>query len=374
MGLEVQAIERFELAGTLNGHPGHVRSDEAKRPFGAIFALAVASRTAAEPLRTESLRTATAALLAWATVYRPTGNPIDEWFFIPLLQAADLIAPAMDPAPGRTVLDWVAEFATAGDAFFAAKRDRNPARANNYHIAAVRPLVEIALFAPDLITPDLDPADQRTALDWVAEFAVAGDKFFAAKHDRNSSRANNWMARRLLIRAVATTVAGLTSPRAELPGQLAEFTARNYIEGPSGQPDGRTFDFRQRDALNYHVAAVQPLVEITLYAPDLVTPGVRAAAASGLDFIRPYFLGEATHIEFVSTTVRFDHVRRDDGNPVFQPEPWDPKRGRVVLRLARPVFPEVRPWTEDIVDARYDPRTKLLAAIYGEPQRRAQWP
>jgi hypothetical protein len=54
--------------------------------------------------------------------------------------------------------------------------------------------------------------------------------------------------------------------------------------------------------------------------------------------------------------------------------PWDPARGRVVLRLARAVFPEVRSWTEDIVDARYDPRTKLLAAIHCEPQRRAQWP
>jgi hypothetical protein len=57
-------------------------------------------------------------------------------------------------------------------------------------------------------------------------------------------------------------------------------------------------------------------------------------------------------------------------HPVFQ-GPWDPDHGRLVLRLARPVFPEIRPWTEDIVDARYDPRTKLLAAIYGEPQRRA---
>jgi hypothetical protein len=42
-GLVVRPIERFELAGTLNGHPDHVRSDEAKKPFGAIFALAVAS-------------------------------------------------------------------------------------------------------------------------------------------------------------------------------------------------------------------------------------------------------------------------------------------------------------------------------------------
>jgi len=38
------------------------------------------------------------------------------------------------------------------------------------------------------------------------------------------------------------------------------------------------------------------------------------------------------------------------------------------------VFPEIRPWTEDIVDTSYDPRTKLPAAIYGKPRRRTQWP
>jgi hypothetical protein len=32
LGLKVRPIERFELAGTLSGHPGHVRSDEAKQP------------------------------------------------------------------------------------------------------------------------------------------------------------------------------------------------------------------------------------------------------------------------------------------------------------------------------------------------------
>jgi len=313
LGLVVRPIERFELAGTLNGHPGHVRSDEAKRPFGAIFALAVASRTAAEPLRSESQRAAAAALLAWARVYPPTGNPIDERFFVPLFQAADLIA------------------------------------------------------------ADLSATDRHTLLDWVGEFAVAGDGFYAPKTYQNTARMNNWMAWRLLVRAVATTVAGLPSLRAELPDQLAEFTARNYVDGPLGRPDGRTHDFVQRDALNYHIAAVQPLVEILLCAPDLVGATVRAAVLSGLDFVRPYFLGQAQHIEFARTTVSFDLARRDDGNPVFQHAPWDPKRGRVLLRLARPVFPEIRPWTDDIVDARYDPRTKLLASIHGEPQRRAEW-
>jgi hypothetical protein len=50
-----------------------------------------------------------------------------------------------------------------------------------------------------------------------------------------------------------------------------------------------------------------------------------------------------------------------------------PGRGRVPLRPARPVFLEVRAWTGDIVDASYDPPTRLLAAIYGEPQRGAEW-
>ncbi len=313
LGLVVQPIDRFELAGTLNGHPGHVRSDEAKRPFGAIFALAVASQTAAEPLRQESLRTAAAALLAWARVYPPTGNPINERFFVPLLQAADLIG------------------------------------------------------------ADLDAGDRRTLLDWAGEFAYAGDKFYAPKAYRNTARMNNWMAWRLLVRTVAATVGGLASLRAELSDQLIQFASRNYIAGPSGQPDGRTYDFRQRDALNYHLAAVQPLVEILLYAPDVVSTDVRSAVLSGLEFVRPYFLRQRQHVEFASTTVPFDLARRDDGNPVFQHAPWDPARGRVLLRLARPAFPEIRPWTDDIVDARYDPRTKLLAAIYGEPLRSAEW-
>jgi len=312
-GLVVRPTERFELAGTLNGHPGHVRSDEAKRPFPAVFALAVAARSATGPLRARGRDAAVTALLAWARVYRPTGNPVDEWFFVPLLQAADLLAGEI---PG---------------------------------------------------------ADIAILRGWAREFAASGDAFYARLADGNKVRSNNWMARRLLIRCVACTVAADSAARAQMPALLREFTARNFIASPAGQRDGRTFDFAQRDALHYHIAAVRPLVEMTLYAPDLVDRQARAAVASGLEFLRPFFLGERQHVEFARTTVSFDAARRDDGNPAFQNAPWDPRGGRVVLRLARTAYPEVRGWTEQIVDAGYDPRTKLLAAIYGEPQRQAQW-
>lgn len=313
LGLAVHPIERFELAGTLNTHPGHLRSDEAKRSFPAIFALAAAGRTAPEPLRTRSIDVARSALRAWAEVYRPTGNPIDEWFFVPVLQAVDLVA-GTAPADG-------------------------------------------------------DGALRR----WAGAFASSGDGFYRGKPARNPSRVNNWMARRLLVRAVATTVNGDRRARAEMAPMLERFVEGNYVAGPSGVTDGRTYDFVQRDALHYHIAAVEPLVEVALHAPDLVVARVRAAVLSGLEFLRPFFEGERTHVEFVHTSVSFDVTRRDDGNPVFRNAPWEPARGRVVLRLARAVFPEIRPWTEDIVDHRYDPRTKLLAAIHGEPRCQSGW-
>jgi hypothetical protein len=314
LNLVARPIEQFELAGTLNQHPGHVRSDRAKENFPAIFALAVAGRSAREPLRTHSRAAAASALLSWARVYRATGNPVDEWFFVPLLQAVDLVAGC------------------------------------------------------------LTPAQEATLLAWAQTFAISGDHFYQRLGDRNPARANNWMARRLLIRAVASTVAGDAAARAAMPGLLREFTARNYVAGPSGQRDGRTFDFIQRDALLYHIAAVQPLVEVLLYTPDLADQHVRAAILSGLEFLRPFFLGHQDHAEFARTSNSFDRERRDDGNPQFRDAPWDPARGRVLLRVARAAFPEIRGWTEQIVDHRYDPRTKLLAAIYGEPQHRAEWP
>jgi hypothetical protein len=314
LNLVARPIERFELAGTLNQHPGHVRSDRAKADFPGIFALAVAGWSAREPLRTHSRRAATPALLSWAEVYQATGNPVDEWFFVPLLQAVDLVAGS------------------------------------------------------------LAPAEEATLLRWAQTFAVSGDHFYEHLGDRNPARANNWMARRLLIRAVASTVAGDATARSAMQALVREFAARNYVAGPSGQPDGRTFDFIQRDALHYHIAAVQPLVEVLLYAPDLANQHVRAAILSGLEFVRPFFLGHQQHVEFARTSISFDRERRDDGNPQFQNAPWDPARGRVLLRLARAAFPEIRAWTEQIVDHRYDPRTKLLAAIHGEPQHRAEWP
>ncbi|MGH7212315.1 MAG: alginate lyase family protein, partial [Acetobacteraceae bacterium] len=299
----------LHLAGTLNRDPAHQASDRAKASFPVIFDLAVCARTAAEPLRDRCVDKAKSALLAWARVYRPSGNPIDERFFAPMLQAADLLVPVLPSAPARRLLAWVRAFATAGDAFYASR----------------------------------PPAD--------------------------TARSNNWMAARLLVRALAATVCDDRALQAGTRDLLDAFAARNFVPDAGGRIDGETFDFMQRDALEYHVTDLWFLTQIALFAPAIVAPHARALILDGLRFLKPFYLGERRHVEFVHTTVAFDIKRRDEdtNNPAFQNQPWDPAQARPLLRLARLVFPEVRAWTGDVVDAGYDERISLLAAAFGEP-------
>jgi hypothetical protein len=262
LGLVVRPIERFELAGTLNGHPGHVRSDEAKRPFGAIFALAVASRTAAEPLRGDSFRTAAAALRAWAGTYRPTGNPIDEWFFVPLLQAADLIAPGLDPAGRRTVLDWATEFAVAGDAFFEVKRDRSPARANNWMARRLAP--RCGRWSRSRCSPRIwsrRRCARKCCRAWTSssptaggQAGVPGDQAVDRGHRRHKLRSAQQAAGRDLRRAVAAGAVALTSSR----GSTAHGGTR--CRTSCGNPSPGRSRWRSRAGCSAPAAAARSLV------------------------------------------------------------------------------------------------------------------
>ncbi len=156
-------IERFELAGTLNGHPGHVRSDRAKQNFPAIFSVAVTGYRARDPLRSYSRATADSALLSWAGVYRPTGNPIDEWFFVPLLQAVDLLAWSLPRGEQAALRDWVQAFVTTGDRFYAGKAAGNSARANNW---MARRLPVVTTGTPRSATPRGSPPVPACCSGW----------------------------------------------------------------------------------------------------------------------------------------------------------------------------------------------------------------
>lgn len=256
----IQPAAALHLAGTLNRDPAHQASDRAKASFPLIFDFAVCARTAAEPLRGQCLDKAKSALLAWAHVYRPSGNPIDERFFAPMLQAVDLLVPVLPSAPAGRLLAWARAFATAGDAFYASR-------------------------------PPNDTA-----------------------------RSNNWMSARLLVRALAATICDDRALQASTRDLLDAFVSRNFVPDGRGRIDGATFDFMQRDALEYHVADLWFLTQIALFAPAIATPRARALILDGLLFLKPFYLGERQHVEFLHTTVAFDVKRRDEdtNNPAFK--------------------------------------------------------
>ncbi len=301
--MKVDAVSALHLAGTLNRDPGHIESDRVKAEFPAIFDLAVCARLGAADRRETCRSKAREAVLLWAKTYRVTGNPIDEGYLLPILETTDLLWPVLGDADRAVLAPWIRSFATQGDLFFAKM---NPA------------------------------TDSRLK--------------------------NNWSAWRFLLRGVVAKIVDDAALAADTRTFLRNFVAGNLPPARGGE----SFDFVQRDALHYHAYDLEPLVKLALSAPDLFDAATRANVTAGLLFLKPFFTGEKTHIEFLHTTVPFDIQRKDAGQVEFENLPWDPSHARALLRLARPIFPEVRPWTAGVVDEAYDPMIKLLAAIFGE--------
>lgn len=302
LGQQIFPAAQFRLEGTLNSDPAHQAADRVKATFPMIFKLALAARLGPEAVRGPALANVSRILLAWSATYRPTGNPIDERFFLPLFLALDIVLP-------------------------------------------------------------LQPRVAQLAMrSWLEDFVSAGDRFYARRPANDLARRNNWMSARLMVRALSGTVTGNLRIGAETRRLLSGFGEVNFERDAAGRLDGRTFDFRQRDALAYHVADLDFLVAILSLVPGVVDAAMRDHIRRGLLFLKPYYLGDKKHIEFQHTTVSFDLKRRDQDptNTGFQNLPWQPAQARPLLRLAALSFPEIRSWTGPVVA---DPRTELLVAL-----------
>lgn len=301
LGQKILPAPQLRLEGTLNRDPAHQAADRVKATFPTILNLALAARLGPEALRGPALDKVSRILLAWSATYRPSGNPIDERFFLPLFLALDLVLP-------------------------------------------------------------LQPRGVQLPLrSWLRDFSTAGDRFYARRPPEDLARRNNWMSARLLVRAMSGAAAGDAILGTKTRSLLSGFAQVNFERDAAGRLDGRTFDFRQRDALAYHVADLEFLVAILSFVPAVVDVAVRNHIRRGLLFLKPYYLGEMEHIEFVHTTVSFDLKRRDQdpSNTGFQNRPWQPAQARPLLRLATLSFPEIASWAPHQADS----QTELLVAL-----------
>jgi Alginate lyase len=214
------------------------------------------------------------------------------------------------------------------------------------------PLIE----AIDLVAPLLSADDRHVAEHLVRELATSGDAFFHPLKPSDGRLANNWTSWRLAIRAIAATTIGDDKLARETAGYFLQHAAHNI------KPDGSTIDFVERDALLYHLYDIEAYVTAAAFAPATLSPSTRDALRHAIELVHPYFDGSKQHVEFVHTTVVFDVERRKAAVADYQNVPWKPEAARPLLRLARPLFPEIRAWTEKVVDPNYEPFLKLFVA------------
>ena len=182
------------------------------------------------------------------------------------------------------------------------------------------------LLASDLLLPAFrDPVDRRR--DDLLRRLCDG---YLERPLKGGSAANNWNSHR--VKLIAAAAFGLGDERRIMRARKA-FEAQLLV---NIEPDGTTFDFRQRDAIHYVVYTLEPLLK-TAYAArqhgldwyELVDRRLPAAVA----WLRPYADGSRTHEEFVRTTVRFDRERADAGVPGFSGL-FRPEKAKSVMALA----------------------------------------
>ena len=320
----VEPIERIEMEGVLSTENRYQRSSKAVRIFPTMIAWAFCARLEpADPAGQKCKAALFEGLFGkdgnqgWLGIYKPTGNPIDESNLLPLIQAIDI----------------------AGPLFTTTQTEK--------------------------------------ARSFLKTIINQGDRFFAAKKSGTSSRVNNHNTWRLTVRATAAKVLNDQTLLSETRGLFTRQVADDLLEPSGWKPDPAcpnntsearygSYDFRQRDALHYHVYNLEAFVFAATFTPDVFSQTERKAIGDALDFLRPYFMGQKIHREFVCSSVRFDRERAEAGIEEYNAHPWKPERARKLLRDARPVFPEIGLWTTNIVDENYSPVLKLSAALHGE--------
>jgi hypothetical protein len=262
-------VKRIVSEGRLHSDPEKIQSLKTRGDLPKAEALGYAYALTGKTEYGEKAREFT---LAWARVYEPDGNPINETEFIRLMKGYDLTRNLYTAQERGEVDRWLLRMAEKQK---AAIRPASSTSKNNHHSHRLKIVGHVAFL---LANPGL--------IDWI-----------------------------------------MSDTRRHLNVNL--------------YPDGSTFDFRQRDALHYHVYDLLPLIELAtaadkngmnLYAH---TTPEGAGLEKSIAFLIPYITGEKTHREFVQSSVKFDLQRSTAGDPSIKVgEKWNPKKAKILFDLA----------------------------------------
>ncbi|SFA42462.1 Alginate lyase [Pedobacter suwonensis] len=192
-----------------------------------------------------------------------------------------------------------------------------------------------AIDAFDLIRKDLAGKDKQQIEQWLMETAWAEINSKRMKAGR-ATAINNWNAHRL--KEVGEIGYVLNNQ------EFIKWTIENLKSHININlfPDGTSLDFKERDAMHYHIYDLEPMLKLAIMidrakGPDFYTyqSPKGSSIKKSVEWLIPYINGEKQHEEYVHTTVKFDRDRAKNNEPGFAPGTmFKPDLALPVLKLA----------------------------------------
>jgi len=192
-----------------------------------------------------------------------------------------------------------------------------------------------AIEAYDLLKEAMPANDQKVIADWLSRTAEAEINSKRMVPGRKTAT-NNWNAHRLKI--VGTIGYALNNKK------LIDWTIENLKKhiAVNLYADGTSLDFKERDAMHYHIYDLEPLLKLSIVIKRASNENFytyQSAEGSSIkksvDWLIPYIKGEKQHEEYVNTTVKFDRERAQNNETGFAAGTmFKPELALPVLKLA----------------------------------------
>ncbi|MFW0714283.1 alginate lyase family protein [Pedobacter sp. N23S346] len=192
-----------------------------------------------------------------------------------------------------------------------------------------------AIEAYDLIKTKI-PAQEKKVIDkWLMETARAEINSKRMKPGK-ATAINNWNAHRL--KEVGEIGYVLNNPEF-ITWAIDNLKSHINI---NLNADGTSLDFKQRDALHYHLYDLEPLLKLAI----IINRGKGenfytyespkgSSIRKSIEWLLPYVTGVKQHEEYVNTTVKFDRDRAKNNETGFAPGTmFEPKLAVPILKLA----------------------------------------
>lgn len=276
------AIPKLHTEGTLPGKGIREISLKAKEDQPLILAFAMAYRQTGDRAY---LAQAERYLTAWADIYQPSFNPIDETGFDSLMLANDLVESDLSPTAAKAL-----------DRFWRA--------------LAVGYLDAMDGTPKNAVT---NWQSHRVKLATLAAYRV-GDAALIAR------------ARAAFRRQIAANV--------RPDGSVFDFHERDALHYV-------TYDL---DPLLMAALAARAHGEDWFAWPA----ANGASLGKAVDWLAPYADGRKVHIEFARSKIQFDRDRAAAGQSEYAPHPWNPANAVNTYALAAMIEPRFAPLRDDL--------------------------